>query len=146
MSTKTIQVLAEEMVKLATGNTGCPNADVTYSGKITKVLPDNKYDVNIKGTVFTVPSVLSDIYSVGDLVLITYVQNDNKRRYITGKIGAGLGSSAPVGGSYLNLKDQPSINGVTLVGDKTVEQIGAVDTKYALTNQEILDIVNAQGG
>ncbi|MEG2381080.1 MAG: hypothetical protein RSB38_05235 [Oscillospiraceae bacterium] len=60
--------------------------DVTKQGIVTAVLGENKYSVKIEGTVCTVPSCSSFAYSVNDNVLVTYIQNDKKRKYITGKV------------------------------------------------------------
>jgi len=59
--------------------------DKTKQGIVTAVLSSNKYSVRIEGTVYTVPSSTSDTYIVNDNVLILYIQNDAKRKYIIGK-------------------------------------------------------------
>lgn len=61
--------------------------DVTKSGVVAEVLPNNNYSVRIQGAVYTVPSATSDIYVKDNIVLVLFAQNDERRKYIIGKVG-----------------------------------------------------------
>ena len=58
----------------------------------------------------------------------------SRKPKITLKVQRGGGGT----NNYNALVEKPSINGVTLIGDKSIEELG-VDT---MTNQEILNIFN----
>lgn len=85
MSDKTAYTLAEQVAKMIATYLQSAPFDKTKQGIITESLGDRKYSVKIDGSVFTVPSCTSDTYSVSDKVLVTFVQNDPKRKYIIGK-------------------------------------------------------------
>jgi len=60
--------------------------DKTRKGKVVASLGDNIYSVMLDGVVYAIPSSLDIItYSVGDTVLVTYLQSDDDQKYITGK-------------------------------------------------------------
>ena len=73
-----IKTFVQEYLKTA-------SFDVTKQGLVTASLGNNKYSVKIEGAVYTVPSCTTDTYSVNDNVLVVYIQNDSKRKYIYGR-------------------------------------------------------------
>jgi len=82
---KAIDVLAEQIIGAVSACLENAPFDKTKQGIVTASLGDNKYSVKIEGAVFTVPSCTATTYSVNDNVLVLYVQNDAKRKYIIGK-------------------------------------------------------------
>jgi len=82
---KAIDVLAEQIISAVSACLENAPFDKTKQGIVTASLGSNKYSVRIEGTVFTVPSCTATTYSVNDNVLVLYVQNDAKRKYIIGK-------------------------------------------------------------
>jgi len=57
----------------------------TEEGKITEVISSNTYNVNIKNNVYQIKTINSEIYNVGDLVLILILNNNFSRKVILGK-------------------------------------------------------------
>lgn len=55
---------------------------------------------------------------------------------VTPSPGAGAGTS-----DYERLKNKPSINNVTLIGNKTSKQLGLQDEMDSLTNIELDDLI-----
>lgn len=80
-----LSVFANEIKKYFNKSLKSASYDVTKDGIVTAVLGGNKYSIKIEGTVYTVPSAISDTFNVNDVVLVTYFQNDAKKKYITGK-------------------------------------------------------------
>jgi len=80
-----IDVLAEQIINAVSACLESAPFDKTKQGIITASLGSNKYSVRIEGTVYTVPSCTSTTYATNDNVLVLYVQNDAKRKYIIGK-------------------------------------------------------------
>lgn len=78
-------ILAEQIIKLLSAECASASFNKTKQGIITESLGDSKYSVKIEGAVYTVPSCTSDAYSVNDTVLVTFVQNNAKRKYIIGR-------------------------------------------------------------
>ncbi|MBR0596966.1 hypothetical protein [Sinanaerobacter chloroacetimidivorans] len=59
--------------------------DKTVQGRITEVLTDNFYNVQINDGVFTIPSLSDMTYMVNENVWVTIIQNDNKNKVISGR-------------------------------------------------------------
>lgn len=78
-------VIAEQIIKLLSAECASASFNKTTQGIVTESLGNGAYSVKIEGAVFTVPSSTSDTYNVNDKVLVTFVQNDAKRKYIIGK-------------------------------------------------------------
>ena len=57
----------------------------TEEGKITEVISSNIYNVNIKNNVYQIKTINSEVYNVGDLVLILILNNNFSRKVILGK-------------------------------------------------------------
>ena len=57
----------------------------TIEGKITEVISSNIYNVNIKNNVYQIKTINSEVYNVGDLVLILILNNNFSRKVILGK-------------------------------------------------------------
>ena len=57
----------------------------TEEGKITEVISSNTYNVNIKNNVYQIKTINSEVYNVGDLVLILILNNNFSRKVILGK-------------------------------------------------------------
>ena len=83
--TSVVECLSAEIGKSIQKYMGSASFDKTKQGIVIASLGSNKYSVRIEGTVYTVPSCTSDAYSTNDNVLVLYVQNDAKRKYIIGK-------------------------------------------------------------
>ena len=63
--------------------------DRTVTGIIIANSGSNYYMVRIDGVEYSIPSSLPSsviIYSINDVVLVTYFQNQNENAYITGKV------------------------------------------------------------
>lgn len=58
------------------------------------------------------------------------------------RIAEGGGGSGTGGGSYNSLTNKPSINGVTLTGQLSLEQLGIEE----ISNLQIEEIINSIGG
>lgn len=85
MSDKAAYALAEQVARMVATYLDSAPFDKTKQGLVTESLGNSRYSVKIEGAVFNVPSCTSDTYSVNDKVLVLYVQNDAKRKYIIGK-------------------------------------------------------------
>ena len=55
---------------------------------------------------------------------------------------SGEGGSGSGNNNYENLKNKPSINGVKLIGDISLEELGLAE----ISNSEIEDIIKSIGG
>lgn len=82
---KAVDVLAEQIINAVSACLNSASFDKTKQGIVTASLGGNKYSVKIEGTVYAVPSCTNDTYAVNDNVLVLYIQNDAKRKYIIGK-------------------------------------------------------------
>ena len=84
-NSQAVDALIQAMQKMAGELIESSCFDKTKQGRIEANLGSNKYSVRIGGTVYTVPSVTSDTYSVNDVVSVLYPENDIKRKRIIGK-------------------------------------------------------------
>jgi hypothetical protein len=78
-------VLLDTVIKIVSSSMKSAPFDKSRIGRITAVLGGNSYSVEIAGADFTVPACTPETYSTDDQVLVLFVQNDSKKRYIIGK-------------------------------------------------------------
>jgi hypothetical protein len=60
-------------------------SDRTVQGRITEVLTDNFYKVQINEGVYTIPSLSDMTYTLHENVWVTVIQNDEKNKVISGR-------------------------------------------------------------
>lgn len=82
---KAFKILSAEIKKYIQEYLKSASFDVTRVGIVTEVLDENKYFVKIDGTVFAVPSITGEMYSVNDVVSVLYPQNKDTRKRIVGR-------------------------------------------------------------
>ena len=94
----------------------------------------------IDGSVANSESVKAEVYSEGDLV-----GSINEGNVIEGELN-NTSTVAESSGTmnYNELYNQPKINGVTLMGNKTSEELGVQESMSALTNSDIENLINNQ--
>ena len=89
MSNKTedlaIQILSEQIRKVANKLITDASYDKTVAGIITAVLDNHKYKVQIKNEEYTIPSSTDEIYKVNESVWICIPQNNMKNKFISGR-------------------------------------------------------------
>lgn len=88
-----IDTIATQIINSVAASSNALSFVKTENGIIVKVINVNKYEVSIKGTVYTVPSLVSCAYSEDDVVLIMLLQGDYNNKYIIGKVGGGFNST-----------------------------------------------------
>lgn len=112
-------------------------------------LEDNKADKT------SIPTKTSQLNN--DSNFLTEIPIASSSRLGGIKVGANLtidsdGTLNATGGGsggisdYNGLKNKPQINGTTLSGNKTSSDIGVVDVDDALTEQEVIDLINQYEG
>ena len=79
-----IKILSQEIKRAVHNYLAKASFDKTVAGYITGI-SDNKYQVEIKGAVYTVPSSIDIQFSAGDSVWVTIPQNDWDNMYIAGR-------------------------------------------------------------
>ena len=149
-NTEALQVLASETKKIVQDLLGSASFDVTRKGKITEVLDNNKYSVNIDGTVYTVPSCVTIGFAVNDTVLVISCQNDAKKNYIIGKSNAIKGESDSITADMLKsvydvngngiVDNAERVNGFT-VGKSVPQNAVFTDTIYTHPSTHSADII-----
>lgn len=82
---KVQQKLLESIDILVKENNKNQKFNRTEEGKITEVISSNTYNVNIKNNVYQIKTINSEVYNVGDLVLILILNNNFSRKVIIGK-------------------------------------------------------------
>lgn len=82
---KVQQKLLESINILVKENNKNQKFNRTEEGKITEVISSNTYNVNIKNNVYQIKTINSEVYNVGDLVLILILNNNFSRKVIIGK-------------------------------------------------------------
>jgi hypothetical protein len=78
---KVVDVLAESI----SNNIPESSYDISTTGQITEVLSGNKYTVKVKGSAYTLPSLVSGL-TVGNTVWILIPQSNYSQMFIIGKI------------------------------------------------------------
>ena len=116
-----ISLMIDEKLKLA-------GFDRSVVGFITGAnLENNTYTVKINGYEYqNVKSVIGDLGTTTPCIC-TIPQNQMSQMYISGIIDStnyADGGGGGTGGDYNDLNNKPSINGVTLVGNKTTSDLG----------------------
>jgi len=116
-----INLMIDEKLKLA-------GFDRSVVGFITGAnLENNTYTVKINGYEYqNVKSVIGDLGTTMPCIC-TIPQNQMSQMYISGIIDSTNyidGGGGGTGGNYNDLENKPSINGVTLVGNKTTSDLG----------------------
>ena len=82
---KVQQKLLESIDILVKENNKNQKFNRTEEGKITEVISSNTYNVNIKNNVYQIKTINSEVYNVGDPVLILILNNNFSRKIIFGK-------------------------------------------------------------
>lgn len=116
-----ISLMIDEKLKLA-------GFDRSVVGFITGAnLENNTYTVKINGYEYqNVKSVIGDLGTTTPCIC-TIPQNQMSQMYISGIIDSTNyieGGGGGTGGDYNELNNKPSINGVTLIGNKTASDLG----------------------
>ena len=116
-----ISLMIDEKLKLA-------GFDRSVVGFITGAnLENNTYTVKINGYEYqNVKSVIGDLGTTMPCIC-TIPQNQMSQMYISGIIDSTNyieGGGGDTGGDYNELNNKPSINGVTLIGNKTASDLG----------------------
>lgn len=111
---------------------------------------ENYDDTDIRNRI---DNINSDLGNVQDNVQSLNNKVDNKQDTlipganitIVDNVISSTGGTGGVG-RYSELPDKPSVNGVTLEGNKTSNDLGVVDIDDALTEQEVQNMIEQYGG
>lgn len=107
-NSQAIETLIQAMQKVSDDKIESATFDTTDIGKIEEVLDNNKYSVSITGTVYTVPSCVTDSFSTGDNVLVLSCKNNKTAKYIIGKTSAAKTGGVSVGDMLKSIYDTDS--------------------------------------
>ena len=114
------------------------SVDKTFTGIIKQIKNDNLYDVEMQGQVYEdIPSIFSNL-SQNSIVKIKIPQGQYSSMYIEGSFNMDFLTNGTKENDYRTLENLPQINGITLIDNKTLEEIG-IET---ITNIEIENIFN----
>ncbi|MEG1562294.1 MAG: hypothetical protein RR365_00955 [Bacteroides sp.] len=82
-----VGVIAKELAKAIPAYLEKANMSIAIidTGTISEVLGNQIYKVKVEGTVYTVPSAVSDTYSVKQKVLVMQPLNNRRKKYIIGR-------------------------------------------------------------
>lgn len=120
-----INVLVKEIVRAIRENT--VNCDRTFKTVIKQVTPKGYVILDESGSERTVPCCIPNAnLSAGQMVWVKVPMGDVKGMYICNIVGSRRGNNSGSSGTdnYNLLKNKPKINGVTLEGNKTLEELG----------------------
>lgn len=140
-----INVLVKEIARAIRENT--VNCDRTFKTAIKKVTPKGYIILDESGSERCVGCCIPNVsLRAGQMVWVKIPMGDVKGMYICNvsesRRGNNSGSSGSIGSSgtdnYNLLKNKPSINGVTLEGNRTLEQLGIEPTEDYTIIQGIL--------
>jgi hypothetical protein len=138
-NSQAIETLIQAMQKVSDDKIESATFDTTDIGKIEEVLDNNKYSVSITGTVYTVPSCVTDSFSTGDNVLVLSCKNNKTAKYIIGKTSAAKTGGVSVGDMLKSIYDTDSDGKVDsaenadTVGGFTVEKSVPSDAVFTDT-------------
>ena len=104
-NSQAVDALVQAMQKMSDDKIESATFDTTDIGKIEEVQSNNKYSVSIRGTVYTVPSCVSDEFSVNDSVLVLSCKNNKTEKYITGKTNVVKASGTATGDMLKSVYD-----------------------------------------
>lgn len=80
-----IQILSEQIRKVASKLINDASYDRTVAGIISKVLGNHKYKVKIKNEEYIIPSSTDETYKVNEAVWICIPQNNMNNKFISGR-------------------------------------------------------------
>lgn len=120
-----INVLVKEIARAIRENT--VNCDRTFKTVIKQVTTKGYVMLDESGSERTVPCCIPNAnLSAGQMVWVKVPMGDVKGMYICNIVGSRRGNNSGSSGTdnYNLLKNKPKINGVTLEGNKTLEELG----------------------
>jgi hypothetical protein len=120
-----INVLVKEIARAIRENT--VNCDRTFKTVIKQVTTKGYVILDESGSERTVPCCIPNAnLSAGQMVWVKVPMGDVKGMYICNIVGSRRGNNSGSSGTdnYNLLKNKPKINGVTLEGNKTLEELG----------------------
>ena len=122
-----------------------PN-DITYTGIVIAVRPFNLYNIKINGVTYNNISTIGGTCVKNELVKVLVPQGNYSAMVIL-KGGGGDGSSTPSITDYEDLTSKPSINGIILSGDKSLDDLGIknIDSYDELNNIPSINNVTLSG-
>lgn len=82
---KALDILSKEVVKSIREESKDFTFDKTYQGHVMKVLPDNRYEVEMNRTRYSTYSINDTSYRVGETVWLTAPQNNYSSMFIIGR-------------------------------------------------------------
>lgn len=131
---KTIQIMINRTLKNY-------KADRTFKTVIKKVTPKGYVILDESGSERIVECCIPNIgLRAGQIVWVKIPMGDVKGMYICNIVGSRRGNNSGSSGTdnYNLLKNKPKINGVTLEGNKTLEQLGIESSEDYTIIQGIL--------
>ena len=120
-----INVLVKEIARAIRENT--VNCDRTFKTVIKQVTTKGYVILDESGSERTVPCCIPNAnLSAGQMVWVKVPMGDVKGMYICNIVGSRRGNNSGSSGTdnYNLLNNKPKINGVTLEGNKTLEELG----------------------
>ncbi len=134
-----INVLVKEIARAIRENT--VNCDRTFKTVIKQVTTKGYVILDESGSERTVPCCIPNAnLSAGQMVWVKVPMGDVKGMYICNIVGSRRGNNSGSSGTdnYNLLKNKPKINGVTLEGNKTLEELGITHLDDSTVIQGIL--------
>lgn len=134
---KSIQLMIDKSI-------GDYKADRTFKTVIKKITPKGYVILDESGSERTVKCCIPNVnLSAGQMVWVKAPMGDVKGMYICNIAGSHRGSNSGSNSSsgtdnYNLLKNKPRINGVTLEGNRTLEELGIKSTEDYTIIQGIL--------
>lgn len=102
----------------------------SYNGLVLGTIDSTTYSVKVNGQTYNIEKYGSTSPDINSIVKVIVPKNNWTQAYF---ITSGESSSTVV--SYNDLTNLPQINGVTLIGNKTFNDIGIVNDKYYVYDQ-----------
>ena len=81
-----IEILIQQMYRLAEELIQSANFDRTEQGRVTRIVNNNHYHISMERVEFIVPCGVNIPLAVGDRVWVTIPQNHSKDKFISGKV------------------------------------------------------------
>ena len=82
---QSVNVMVDTIIKALEQYSPSLPFDKSVQGRITEVLTDNFYNVQIHDGVYKIPSLSDMTYAVNENVWVTLMQNNEKNKVISGR-------------------------------------------------------------